>query len=72
MTHKMTIITGTDGELIGAMRIGSIQDGKNTLQLHLLPQPGHKHHEIEVDEELMHQPVDEIHKALLSKISGKS
>jgi hypothetical protein len=72
MTHKMTIITGTDGKLIGAMRMDTIQDGKNTVQFHLLPQPGHKHHEVEVDEELMHLPVDEIHKALLNKISAKS
>ena len=72
MTYKMTIITDTDGKLVGAMRTGTMQAGKNTVDFHLLPQPGHKHQEVEVDEALMRQPVNEIHKALLNKISGKS
>jgi hypothetical protein len=71
MKHKITIITDTNGNFLGAVRTDAIQDGKNTLHFHPLPHPSHTHYAVEVDEEMMRKPVDEVREMLCSKISGK-
>lgn len=68
MTHKMTVVTDTAGKFLGAVRAGTVQDGENTLHVHALPHPNHKHHEVEVDEEMMRKPFEEVRQILLSKI----
>jgi len=65
----MTVITDMNGKFLGAVRNGEIKDGTNTLTFHALPDPNHQHHEIEVDEELMHKPFDEVRKVLVDGIS---
>jgi hypothetical protein len=71
MKHKVTVITDTNGKFLGAVRTGSIQDGQNTLHFHAVPHPNQKHHEVEVDEEVMRQPFDQVRQTLVSKLSGK-
>jgi hypothetical protein len=65
--HKMTVITDKAGKFLGAVRSGEIKDGATTLRFHALPNPDHKHHEIEVDDALMSRPLDEVRKALTSQ-----
>jgi hypothetical protein len=68
MTHKMTVITDKTGKFLGAVRAGTIKDGNRTLHFHALPHPDHKHHEVEIDEELMRKPFEEVRKGLLSMV----
>jgi hypothetical protein len=66
--HKMTVITDKNGKFLGAVRSGEVKDGTNTLKFHALPDPSHKHHEIEVDDALMNKPLDEVRKVLIGQI----
>jgi hypothetical protein len=70
MKHKMTVVTDMHGNFLGAVRNGTIQDGNNTLQFHAVPHPGHKHHEVEVDEELMRSPFEKVRDMLLGRVSA--
>lgn len=68
MLQKMTIITDKKGEFVGAIRLGTIKDGDKTYHVQALAHPNHKHHQIEIDESVMHKPFDEVRDLLLSKI----
>jgi hypothetical protein len=70
MNHKVTIIT-KDGKFLGAVRTGTIHDGENKLQFSVAKRPDHTHHEVEVHEDEMRKPYEQLREALLSKISGK-
>lgn len=71
MKHKMTVITDKNGAFLAAVRNGTIQDGENTLQFSASPHPDHRHHNIEVDEEVIRRPFDEARALLLKEISCK-
>jgi hypothetical protein len=71
MKHKMTVITDKNGAFLGAVRNGTIQDGENMLQFSASPHPDHRHHNIEVDEEVIRRPFDEVRDLLLRETSGK-
>jgi hypothetical protein len=67
--HKMTVITDKSGTFLGAVRSGEVKDGTTTLRFYALPDPNHRHHEIEVDDAVMNKPLDEVRKVLVGQIS---
>jgi len=71
MKHKVTVITDLNGNFLGSVRNGTIQDGENTVQVHAVSRPGQKHHEVEVDEEVMRLPFEKGRDMLLSAVSKK-
>ena len=71
MMHKMTVITDANGAFLGAVRTGPVQDGNNTLNFFVIPQPGHTHQEVEVDEEEFGRPLNEARDLLLSRCQAR-
>ncbi len=72
MSHQMTVITDKNGTFLGAVRYGTVQHGKDTLESSMSPHQNHTHQTVEVDDDAMKKPFAEVRDMLLSKISKKS
>jgi hypothetical protein len=64
----MTVITDTEGNLVGSIRSDPIPYENTTIRFSPQPHPRYKHYDVEVDEGLLNQPVEHLHRELLSKV----
>ncbi len=68
---KMTVITDTEGKVLGALPTDPIQVGNTTIQYQPLPHEGYSYSEVEVSDDCMRKSSEDVYKELLSKMPGK-
>jgi|GEM_PF-1992223 len=66
---KLTAITDADGKLLGTVRAGPVQAGNTSITFS--PHSDFRYQEVEVTDEMLAKPADELHKQVLSKMAGK-
>ena len=66
---KLTAITDADGKLLGTVRADTIQAGNTSITFS--PHSDFRYQEVEVSDEMLAKPADELHKQVISKMAGK-
>jgi hypothetical protein len=65
---RMTIITGRDGKLLGAVSTTARAEDGSTLHFAKHPSAEQNYHEVEVPDDLSRRPFDEVQKTLEAMI----
>jgi hypothetical protein len=63
-------ITDAGGRLLGFVRADLIQTESGTIQSKPLPRAGLEYHELDVPDQLIEGPVEELHKELQLRLSS--
>lgn len=67
---RMTAITDKSGRLLGALRTGPIQVGKDTIHVVARPHPDQIHHEIDLDDNELAQPIEALRRSVQRRIKA--
>jgi hypothetical protein len=62
-------IMDADGKLLGTVRTDLVQSGNTAIQFR--PHPRHRYQEVDVTDELLRKPAEELHRGVKAKLTGK-
>jgi hypothetical protein len=65
---KLNVITNREGRILGSVRSDPIETEIGTVQFQRRPTPEVKYYELDVTEELLHQPAERVHEYLLKEL----